>query len=179
MIKQRYVPYLLVAWFVLFLAGCAPPQPQEVTGMELTREEANKALVRAFSDAENARNYEALDELMGEGFVRHSSATPGAKVTSREAFKSYLAANAAAFPDYTTSIEMMVAEGDKVAVYAFFRGTMEGPMGDFPATGNSAEMPFLGIFRIEEGQIAELWVEWDNVAFLSELGLFPPPGAGA
>lgn len=175
--KRRYLQYLLVAWFVFLVLGCAPAQPQEVTGMEMTREEANKALVRAFSEAENARDYEALDELMSEGFVRHSSATPGAEVASREAFKSYLAANAAAFPDYTTSIEMMVAEGDKVAVYATFRGTMEGPMGDIPATGNAVEAPFLAIFRIEDGRITESRVEWDNVYFLSQLGLFPPPGA--
>jgi hypothetical protein len=33
----------------------------------------------------------------------------------------------------------------------------------------------MSIFRIEAGQIAELWVEWDNVAMLKQLGLFPPP----
>jgi predicted ester cyclase len=46
-------------------------------------------------------------------------------------------------------------------------------MGDFPATGNRVESKFLAIFRIEEGKIAELWVEWDNVAMLTQLGLFP------
>ena len=48
-------------------------------------------------------------------------------------------------------------------------------MGDFPATGNAVQAPFLAMFRIESGRIAELWVEWDNVAMLSQLGLFPPP----
>lgn len=162
---------------VFFLLGCARAQPQEVTGMDMTREEANKALIRAFSDAENARDYDALDELLSEGFVRHSAATPQSTVTSREDFKAFVADNATTFPDYKTSIEMMVAEGDKVAVYTTFRGTMDGPMGDIPATGNAVEAPFLAIFRIKDGRIAELWVEWDNVYLLSQLGLFPPPGA--
>ena len=29
--------------------------------------------------------------------------------------------------------------------------------------------------RRSEGKIAELWVEWDNLAFLKQLGHFPPP----
>jgi hypothetical protein len=31
------------------------------------------------------------------------------------------------------------------------------------------------MFRIEAGNIAELWVTWDNLAGLVQLGLFPPP----
>ncbi|NIT61864.1 MAG: ester cyclase, partial [Aliifodinibius sp.] len=27
----------------------------------------------------------------------------------------------------------------------------------------------------EEGKIAELWVEWDNLAMLQQLGHYPPP----
>ena len=70
---------------------------------------------------------------------------------------------------------MLIAEGDKVAAYATFAGTLTGPMGEFPATGKSVESKFLSFFRIEGGRIAEIWVEWDNVAFLSQMGLFPPP----
>jgi ketosteroid isomerase-like protein len=34
--------------------------------------------------------------------------------------------------------------------------------------------PFIAFFRIDSGKIAELWVEWDNVAMLTQLGLSPP-----
>jgi hypothetical protein len=33
------------------------------------------------------------------------------------------------------------------------------------------------MFRIETAKIAEIWVEWDNVSRLAQLGLSPPPGA--
>lgn len=147
--------------------------------MDTTTLEANKALVHAFNDTCNAQDFDALDTLLTEDFVRHSSATPGVMVTSREAMKAFQAANVVTFPDQDITIEMMVAEGDLVAVYAMLRGTMEGPMGDIPPTGGKIEAPFLGIFRIEDGLIAELWVEWDNIYFLSQLGLFPPPGDAA
>jgi predicted ester cyclase len=48
-------------------------------------------------------------------------------------------------------------------------------MGEIPATGRSVASTFLSFFRIESGRIAELWVEWDNVVMLAQLGLYPPP----
>lgn len=81
-------------------------------------------------------------------------------------------------PDQKITLEMLIAEGEKVAVYATYSGTMTGPMGEFPATGRFSSSPFLGIFRIEEERIAELWVEWDNLGMLGQLGLFPPPDKG-
>jgi predicted ester cyclase len=71
---------------------------------------------------------------------------------------------------------MAIGEGDMVAVYATYTGTMTGPLGDLPPTGKSMESKFITIFRIEEDRIAELWVEWDNVAMLTQLGHFPPAG---
>jgi len=147
--------------------------------METTTLEANKALVRAFVAADNDADYDALYTLLTEDFVRHSSATPGLNITNREQIKENIRANVATFPDKEVSVEMMVAEGDLVALYLTLTGTMEGPMGDFPPTGARMEAPYMAFFRIEDGQIAELWVEWDNVYFLSQLGLFPPPDAAS
>jgi predicted ester cyclase len=50
-------------------------------------------------------------------------------------------------------------------------------MGPFPPSGKPLEIPFLGILRIEDGKIAEIWVEWDNLSALTKLGHLPPPGA--
>jgi steroid delta-isomerase-like uncharacterized protein len=146
--------------------------------METIRLEANKALIRAFNDAVDRRDYEALDKLLTEDFHRHSAASPEANATNRDEMKLFLQATEGTFPDVQNIVKMMVAEGDMVAVYATFTGTMDGPMGDIPPTGNRVEAPFISFFRIEDGNIAEMWVEWDNVNFLSQLGLFPPPGTG-
>jgi predicted ester cyclase len=76
------------------------------------------------------------------------------------------------------TIEKLIAEGDEVAALATYSGTLTGPMGEYPATGRSVEITFLSIFRIDTGRVAELWVEWDNVAMLTQLGLLPPPPGG-
>ena len=143
------------------------------------RLEANKDLVRTFVAAMNAADSNALDSLVTEDFHRHSQATPGVQVTSRDDFKKLQESFLATMPDQHVTIDMLVAEGDKVAAYATYAGTMTGPMGEFQPTGRRAESKFLSIFRIEDDRIAELWVEWDNLAMLSQLGLFPPPVAAA
>jgi len=51
--------------------------------------------------------------------------------------------------------------------------THEGAMGPFPPTGKRLQSEIAGMFRIEEGRIAELWFTWDNLSGLIQLGLFP------
>jgi predicted ester cyclase len=48
-------------------------------------------------------------------------------------------------------------------------------MGPFPPGGKRVELPFMAILRIEDDKIAEMWVEWDNVSILTQLGHLPDP----
>lgn len=152
---------------LLLAAGCAPSP-----GALL---EANKELVRQFTEAANAADWESLALVVAEDFTRHSAATAGPPVTSRGQFIELQESFLVSFPDQRVTIQQLVAEGDRVAALATYSGTHTGPMGDVPATGLPIESPFLALFRIEDGRIAELWVEWDNLAMLNQLGLFPPP----
>jgi steroid delta-isomerase-like uncharacterized protein len=136
--------------------------------------EANKDLVRRFTDALNTTNWSALDELVTENFSRHSQATAGPPANSRAEFIQLQESFLVSFPDQRVTIEKIIAEDAEVAVLATYSGTHTGPLDEYPATGRSFESTFLAFFRIDEGRIAELWVEWDNVALLTQLGLFPP-----
>lgn len=160
----RVATAVLVA---LAAASCAPSETAQL--------EANKDLVRQFAAAINAADWDTLDSLVTEDFRRHSQATPDVQVNSRADFRKLQESFFASMPDQHITVDILVAEGDKVAAYATYAGTLTGPMGDFPPTGKSAESKFISIFRIEGGRIAELWVEWDNLAMLAQLGLFPPP----
>lgn len=156
------------ALFVSFLAiGCA--------GSSSAQLEANKDLVRRFTEATNAADWDGLSEIVAEDFSRHSAATTGPAVTSREEFIELQESFLVSFPDQHVEMERLIAEGDYVAGRALYTATQTGPMGDFPATGRAVEAPFLAMFRIEAGQIAELWIEWDNLAMLGQLGLLPTP----
>jgi steroid delta-isomerase-like uncharacterized protein len=152
---------------IAIVAACYPSPNAQL--------EANKELVRQFTEATNAADWEALAAVVSEDFTRHSAATAGPPVTSREAFVELQKSFLVSLPDQHVTIQQLVAEGDLVAGLSIYSGTHTGPMGDIPPTGLPVEIPFMGLFRIESGQITELWVEWDNVAMLAQLGLFPPP----
>jgi len=138
------------------------------------KENANKALVRAFAEAGNRGEPGAFDRLLTNNFVRHCEATPEVVVSSCEEFKRFYRDTAATFPDQKMDLLTLVAEDDRVAFWATFSGTQLGSMGPFPATGKRMESDCAGIFRIEDGRIAELWVTWDNLSGLAQLGLLPP-----
>jgi steroid delta-isomerase-like uncharacterized protein len=164
-LRNLVIPLILLT---LTVACCPSPADQL---------EANKDLVNRFSAAINAADWDALDGILTEDFRRHCQATPDVQVNSRDEFKQLQQSFLISMPDQKITTEMIIAEGDKVAFYGIYSGTQTGPMGEFPITGKSAEINFMSIFRIEAGRIAELWVEWDNIAMLSQLGLFPPPVA--
>ena len=139
--------------------------------------DANKDLVLSFVAAGNENEVGAFDTILAPDFVRHCEATPEIRVASCEQFKQFDRDTAQTFPDQRMTIEALVAEGDRVAFWGKFSGTQEGPMGPFPPTGRRLESDVGGMFRIEAGKIAELWVTWDNLSGLVQLGLVPPSGS--
>lgn len=141
-----------------------------------SQEEENKDLVLCGFEVINARDWEGLDEIIAANYVRHCQATPEVKVRSLEDFKQYLKQDSATFPDSRMIIQHSVAEGDLVAFYATFTGTQKGQMGPFPPSNKKMTLEFAGIHRVADGKIVETWVIWDNLAALTQLGHFPPPG---
>lgn len=138
-----------------------------------TTSEENKVLVRRFEDAMNARQLQVLDELIAPDFVRHCEATPELDIRSLEQFKDFLRQDAAVFPDNTQTFTHLLAEDDLAAVWATYEGTQMGQMGPFPPSGKKVRFDFGAILRVESGKLAELWITWDNMAILAQLGHLP------
>ena len=79
----------------------------------------------------------------------------------------------ASSPDNTQTFTQIVVEGDRAAVRATYEGTRTGPMGPIPPSGKRARFDFAGVFRVADGRIAELWITWDNMTVLTQLGHLP------
>jgi predicted ester cyclase len=152
---------------LLFIVGCRPSAVQKA--------EYNKQQFLRGIEAINSKNFEALNDLVTANFVRHCQATPDVKVNSREDFKQYLRQDSATFPDSHLTIDHVVVEGDFVAFHGMYVGTQKGPMGPFLPSNRQMSLEIVGLQRIENGKAAEMWVTWDNLAALTQLGYFPPP----
>ena len=130
-------------------------------------------LIQRLEDAMNSRELELLDDIVAEDFVRHCQATPDFDVRSREDFKEFLRQNTASFPDNVQTFVQVVVEGDRAGIWTTYKGTQDGPLGPIPATGRKVAFDFGGIFRVEDGKLAELWVTWDNMTIMGQLGQLP------
>src|SRR4051812_33155683 len=101
----------------------------------MTLLESNKAALRAFIDAINARDWPKVESLVAPDVVRHGS-TPGRdRSQGRDSMLAFLRGEAEAFPDSRESILFLVAEDDRVAARLRFRGTQLGQSGPYPPTG--------------------------------------------
>ncbi len=166
MINTYVVCSLLIA---AFLSGCEPAVHEQL--------KANTDLVHRFAAAIDADDWGALDALVTSDIQRHSRASGQmSEISSLDEFKRFEQTLHRSFSDGHVTYEIMIAEDNIVAAYATFTGHNTGPLGDVAPTGKSVQVKFLAMFRIETAKIAEIWVEWDNVSRLAQLGLFPPPG---
>ncbi len=157
----------LTIFLLVYVSGCVPSNQEQL--------ERNKDLIYQFAGVFNSADWDMLDDLLADDFLRHSQATTDMQVTSCADMKQLMKLYQTFAPDQKLTIEFLIAEGDKVAGYGVYSGTNTGPLGDFPPTGKEFNLKNISIFRIENGRIAEQWVEWDNLAIMTQLGLFPPP----
>ncbi|MCW8926470.1 MAG: ester cyclase [Xanthomonadales bacterium] len=153
----------LLAILIVFAINCHAGQLENIH------------LAKAMVEAINARNLAGLDALIAPNVKRHSAATAGVTVSNLDEFKAFLTNDFAAVPNSVMEIEIIFGNDDFVALRAIYSGTQSGQMGPFPPTGKDFTLPFIGILRFENGVISEIWVEWDNVYALTQLGHLNPP----
>jgi steroid delta-isomerase-like uncharacterized protein len=135
--------------------------------------DANKALIQAFVETWNNRDFDRFDSLMAPGAVLHVA---GGDVPCDPAGTRAIAEEwTTAFPDWRFSLLGLVAEGDRVAAHMPYSGTQEGTIVGVEPTGRSCTVDEMVIFRIADGRIAEAWEVFDEAGMWRQLGV-PTPG---
>jgi steroid delta-isomerase-like uncharacterized protein len=164
---------------LLTLVLAAASQAGEPSSEEI--EKRNMEVVRNAHASLAAGDFDAFKTTIGPSYVRHCQAMPPGlqELHGTEKFFGFLEEWVKAVPGYTDTISNMIADGDKVAYISTMTGTHTGPLGELPATGKTFTLVNIVMQRLEDGKIVETWVSWDNVAFLTQLGLMPAPPGGA
>lgn len=135
--------------------------------------QTNKEIVQAGFDSLNEQDRDAFIDLHADDAVLH---------VSDEEFRGVdaIVANQfgfiEAFPDLTLTPEAILTEGDMVAARWTIAGTHEGEYNGIEPTGEEVEVPAMGMFRIEDDQLTEVWLEPDQLGLMQQLGVVEPPG---
>src|SRR5512146_363993 len=133
---------------------------------ELNQEVFRTVIEEGFSKG----NYPALDPLYDPEYVEHQFSLH----KTLEGLKSDIQDLRVGFPDFTLTVEDIVAYDDMVWARCTAHGTNHGPfMG--PPTGNTIEVTVIDICRFKDGKIVEHWGVPDRFAVLAQLGLLPQP----
>ncbi len=153
--------------FALVFAPLAACQSAQVL------EEGNKAVARrAFEEILSQGHFESAEELYARDFVNHGLHRDIGLKEDQDAAKGWRSA----FPDARMEVQEVVAEGDRVAVLWVGRGTNTGTGNGLPATGKTAELRGITIWRIVDGRIKEEWSAYNELSLMQQLGLMPPAG---
>lgn len=145
-----------------------PSATTEANPLAAHKEAIRRVIEDVFSDGE----VEAIGTLYAQDFVAH---LPPSQVDrpelSRADLDEIVRLLREAMPDLVVTPEIVVAEGDYVAVRATLRGTFASEFYDYPPTGLPVELTFTVIHRFDEsGAIAEAWVVYDTLALRRALG---------
>ena len=115
---------------------------------------------------------EARVEKAGECLDLRHNHLPGAP-TGLVGAKAVHQGLLAAFPDSRTTIEDLVAAGDRVVMRGTLTGTNTGSFMGAPPTGKSFKVATMSVFRIASGKIVEHWGVVDGTGVMQQLGLLP------
>jgi steroid delta-isomerase-like uncharacterized protein len=140
-------------------------------------EQDNLNLVKKEIDSLNSHNLEASVQNYSDSFKGMDSgySHPLTKQDIRKDNQAFLSA----FPDLRIEVKDWVAQGDKVAISWIAYGTQKNPletptMGAIPATNKSITVPGTTFYEIRNGMIVREDTYYDQVAFLTQLGVLSP-----
>ena len=179
--RRTVLPVLVLAATLLgvFAAGRLPATAaQEATpaGAECptTTVDENKALVSQFYEAIGANDEAAMAGLMAAD-LEYYTPSKGEREGSPEGFFQGQREN---FAEATVTVDQLMAEGDMVAAYTSWSGTLQGDKAvffgeelDIPEAGLTSEWVSAVFFRIECGKVSEVWPVSDRLGHLRDLGV--------
>ncbi len=88
---------------------------------------------------------------------------------SDPSLKEHIRVVEAAFPGYELVPSQTVAEGDTVAVRGTFHGVHKGEFAGVQPTGKSVSGDLMIFYRVNEGRIAEHWLQMDMAGLVERL----------
>lgn len=133
---------------------------------------SNKLIAQQLMERLDQRDIDGVLSYHTPGAVWHGF---GPQPLNTDGYRQAIGVFLSAFPDSRFPIDVVVAEGDRVAVQHSLRGTHKGDFQGAPPTGKSVVVPAIVIFRLTDGKVAETWLNADLVSLLTQIGAIPTP----
>lgn len=138
--------------------------------------ERNKAQVlRLYEEAWNNDDYAVADEIFAPDYIRHDASDPvqgpGEAILQSERTREVKSL----IPDLRIEPDVIMADGDMVAVRWTSRGNPDGVPGFMRLlVGKTGPIVATGVnmYRFREGRVVEIWNNRDDLTIRREMGVF-------
>lgn len=128
----------------------------------------NAALVRRFlTDVVAGEDQDAFEAFVAEDVVDHNLVFGGEQPHERD--WGFAPSVLAAAGDIDVEVEQLVSADDSVAVRATVSGTYHDSLRNLALSGASLDVAYVWFYRIEDGQIAEVWSLPDALGIVQQL----------
>jgi predicted ester cyclase len=132
----------------------------------------NKEIVKAWYAAIDSIDISTLKNLMDSKYQQRNPFAP-APIGGDEQI-GMLQMISSSFEGGEHRIEMMIGEGDHVAVSARWIAKHTGEFNGIPASGNLVDLPFLVMFNIVNGKVVSSYVQFNPMTMMAQVGAAPP-----
>lgn len=172
--KSRFTSYRIAAttFFIFLFTACSSPE-KEVAKVDPV--EANiKMYTHVWDEIINKGKLDLFnDSNFTKDVVMHASPSDIVGIDSARAYyTNYLTG----FSNITFTIKDVFGQGEKLVKHWNFSGTHTGVFFGIPATGKKVNIDGVTLVRMSNGKIAEERDFFDNLDFMTQLGLMPPAG---
>ncbi|MGC1308557.1 MAG: ester cyclase [Phormidesmis sp.] len=143
--------------------GVIPSAPSPLTP------DASKAKSRQFfEDLIAGGRTDLIATLVTPDFTLHFPALP-TPVRGQAALERFINVLRTAFPDIRYTLEREMCDNTMTALRWHMTGTHKGEFKGMPASGNTVNMQGVSLFRLEEGQIAEMWINENDLGLMEQI----------
>ena len=137
------------------------------------RIEQNRQIARRVpEELATGGDLDLIEELYAAEAVEHD---PFGDHSGQAAIRESMEGLLVAFPDFSATVEEIIAEGNLVAMRVTLRGTHEGEFMGVEPTGREFEVGNMVFTRLDDGMIVERWVQPDTLGLLQQLGIESAP----
>ena len=167
---------ILIGAFLLFAVFRSGNKSASVELIRSPEQMNREAFLRYIDEAWNNGNLDVLGEVFAPDYVRHDPLLLEDTV-GLEAERGLITNFRSALPDLQVRIRDVTADGNRVWAQLTITGTHTAPfeMADgrlAPPSGNSVTWTTTSLSRVEDGEIAEIWIGADTLDFMQQLGMY-------
>jgi predicted ester cyclase len=138
----------------------------------VTPEQNRATLLEFFDQAWIKGDLSAYERFVAPDQVLHLAGYPE-PFRGRDAALEWARTYHSAFPEIHFTIEATMAEGDLVALRWSSTQAQRGPYLGIAPLGTEVRMTALAMYRFADGKIVEVWIMFDPLNVMNQLGVIP------